>query len=133
MGTHMLQVEGALTFTDVQLITGNGEAVISLQGAGTLTLSGSDGNTDEGTISNTNYSGKNHYAIAVASSSNPIIIWNDDKLKIQSVKESRANSYIIEGCDITEDSAYFVKDWLKCKTGYSVKVLQDGVAGLEAK
>ena len=58
----------------------------------------------------------------MSSSSNPIIIWNDDKLQIQSVKASGTNSYIIEGCNTTEDSDCFVKDWLKCKDGYKVDV-----------
>ena len=86
-------------------------------------------NETSGTISNTN-TGKLCYAIAVASSSNPLIIWNDDKLTIESVKETVADTnqfYIIEGCNTTENSCYFVKDWLKCKENYSVKA-EKGVA-----
>lgn len=124
-GIYALQVAGDLTLTNIGTITGSGTAVISLQGTGTLTLDRTI--ETSGTISNTNYYGENHYAIAVSSSSNPIIIWNDDKLQIQSVKASGTNSYIIEGCNTTEDSDCFVKDWLKCKENYSVKA-EKGVA-----
>ena len=127
MGSNQLQVEGRLVLNAIGTITGNGKAVISLQGTGTLTLNSTIGTS--GTISNTNKD-EMYYAIAVSSSSNPIIIWNDDKLQIQSVKESGTNSYIIEGCNTTEDSDCFVKDWLKCKDGYSVKCVNNGVASL---
>ena len=126
MGSNQLQVEGKLVLNAIGTITGNGKAVISLQGTGTLTLNSTIGTS--GTISNTNKE-EMYYAIAVSSSSNPIIIWNDDKLQIQSVKESGTNSYIIEGCNTTEASDCFVKDWLKCKDGYSVK-WNNGVVSL---
>ena len=126
-----MQVAGDLTLTNIGEITGSGTAVISLQKTGTLTLNGT--NETSGTISNEN-TPKGNYAIAVSesirSSKVPHIIWNDDKLQIQSVKESGTNSYIIEGCNTTEDSDCFVKDWLKCKDGYSVKCVNNGVASL---
>ena len=120
MGVNQMTIAAGVTLKNIGNMTGSGTAVISLQGTGTLTLDRTI--ETSGTISNTNYYGENHYAIAVSSSSNPIIIWNDDKLQIQSVKASGTNSYIIEGCNTTEDSDCFVKDWLKCKDGYKVDV-----------
>ena len=128
MGVNQMTIAAGVTLKNIGNMTGSGTAVISLQGTGTLTLDRTI--ETSGTISNTNYYGENHYAIAVSSSSNPIIIWNDDKLTIESVKETVADTnqfYIIEGCNTTENSCYFVKDWLKCKENYSVKA-EKGVA-----
>lgn len=127
MGVNQMTIAAGVTLKNIGNMTGSGTAVISLQGTGTLTLDRTI--ETSGTISNTN-TGKLCYAIAVASSSNPLIIWNDDKLTIESVKETVADTnqfYIIEGCNTTENSCYFVKDWLKCKENYSVKA-EKGVA-----
>ena len=135
MGTHTLQVEGALTLTDIQTITGSGKAVISVQGAGTLTLGGSE----SGTISNTNSTEQN-YAIAVKDlsiSPEQHLFWENENLTISSVKSSGRDSihaYIIQGCSTDEngdeDGTMISPAWLKCKADYEVKVLQSGVASL---
>lgn len=66
MGINAISVTGNLNLSSVGTITGNGAAVISLTGGGTLTL-GSDSSSG-GSISNTS-TDSNHYAIAVGDGS----------------------------------------------------------------
>lgn len=95
VGTCKLQVEGALTLTDIKAITGSGINVIYLTGAGTLTLDGSS----EGYIASTSEA-DTHYAIAVSDEilkSTERVKWVNQSLRIQATTPGNNSEFIIQG------------------------------------
>lgn len=99
MNTHKIQIKGSLTLTDMQEISGSGEAVILVDG-GTLSLNKTD-TVKAGIIQNTS----SGYAIAVSEENNTKINWNNNALKVISAGEINKT---IQGISKSEDNTEVV-------------------------
>lgn len=102
MGTHTLQVKGALTLTNIQKLTGSGKSVIRLSGAGTLTLNGDTTiATDKRYITNTYKESDEHYVISVDADilnlTTARVTWDDINLQMKSDSAGVSDEHIIQG------------------------------------
>ena len=105
LGTHKIQVEGKLTFTNTGTIQGTGDAVISLKSTGSLKLYRDAGNNETGIIQNTN-SATNGFVIAVdggiLNSSTTHVTWNDTALTMQVANNIIGNT--VQGMSYESDN-----------------------------